>query len=134
MHLATEAGVADAFMVDSAGTGSWHVGESADTRMRAAAARRGVTINSIARDVTPEDFVTFDHIFAMDASNLRTLRSRAPAEHRHKIRLYRELDPEGRGEDVPDPYYGDARGFDDVLDIVTRTSYALLSDLRPSPQ
>ena len=129
LHLASEAGVTDDFIVDSAGTGSWHVGEQADRRMRHAAAARGITIASIARDVTTRDFATFDHIFAMDASNLLALRARAPGIHQHKLRLYRDLDPEGRGEDVPDPYYGDADGFNDVLDIVTRAGRALLAEL-----
>ena len=59
-----------------------------------------------------------------------TLRKRAPAAHHHKIRLFRDLDPEEPGLDVPDPYYGPEGGFEDVLDIVTRTSQALLEELR----
>jgi protein-tyrosine phosphatase len=130
-HLVGEAGLADEFTIASAGTGAWHTGERADARMRTAARRRGIELSSVARRVGAKDFEDFDHIFAMDAVNLQELRRRAPAGHRHKIRLFREFDPEAPGADVPDPYYGDAADFDTVLDIVTRTGRALLADLRP---
>lgn len=128
-HLLTEAGLADQFVLDSAGTGAWHEGQQADRRMRHAAERRGISLTSVARQVTVQDFERFDHIFAMDGSNLQDLRAIAPAEHHAKIRLFRDLDPDGPGQDVPDPYYGHAGGFDDVLDIVTRTGRALLVEL-----
>jgi protein-tyrosine phosphatase len=126
----TEAGLQREFQIDSAGTGAWHVGEPADPRMREAAARRGLDITSLARQVADEDFASFDHIFAMDLTNLRALRRMAAPEHRGKIRLFRDLDPIGQGEDVPDPYYGEAAGFDEVVTIVTRTARALLEELR----
>ncbi len=128
-HLLNEAGLNDRFTLDSAGTGAWHEGQPADRRMRQAAERRGIQLTSIARQVTAEDFERFDLILAMDASNLQDLRALAPATHRQKIRLFRELDPDAPGEDVPDPYYGHADGFNEVLDIVTRTSQAWLADL-----
>ena len=130
-HAATEAGLASEFEVDSAGTGAWHVGEPADRRMREAGQRRGIKVTSLARQVSDQDFTTFDHILAMDLTNLRALQRQAPVEHRRKIRLFRDLDPDAPGEDVPDPYYGDVAGFDEVLDIVTRTARALLEELRP---
>ena len=130
-HAATEAGLAGEFVIDSAGTGAWHVGEPADRRMRDAGQRRGIKVTSRARQVSDDDFKTFDHILAMDMTNLRALRRQAPVEYRNKIRLFRDLDPHGQGEDVPDPYYGDTAGFDEVLDIVTRTARALLEELRP---
>jgi protein-tyrosine phosphatase len=132
LHAVREAGRDTEFVVDSAGTGAWHVGEKADRRMRAAASRRGIEVLSVARQVTREDFERFDHIFAMDAMNLATLRRLAPAEHHGKIRLYRELDPEGPGEDVPDPYGGHDADFEDVLDIVTRTARELLRSIPPN--
>ena len=130
-HAAAEAGLTSEFVVDSAGTGAWHVGEPADRRMREAGRRRGIDVTSRARQVSDDDFKDFDHILAMDLTNLRALRRQAPVEHRSKIRLFRDLDPQGAGEDVPDPYYGDETGFDEVLDIVTRTARALLEELRP---
>ena len=127
--LAAEAGATGDFTIDSAGTGSWHVGEPADARMRQAAQRRGLSITSIARQVARDDFDRFDLIVAMDADNARTLRRLAPAGHDSKIVLFRDYDAEGRGEDVPDPYYGGPAGFDDVLDIVTRAGRGLLAEL-----
>ncbi len=127
--LAAEAGRAHDLAVDSAGTGNWHAGEQADARMRQAARARGVAITSIARQVTHADFERFDLILGMDASNVSALHRLAPAIHRSKIRLFRELDPEAPGEDVPDPYYGGADGFEEVLDIVTRTGHAWLIEL-----
>jgi protein-tyrosine phosphatase len=129
-HLLVEAGLADHVVLDSAGTGAWHVGQAADRRMRQAAARRGIELTSLARQVTPADFEQFDWIFAMDSSNVADLRGMAPVAHRGKIRLFRDLDPDGPGEDVPDPYYGEADGFDEVLDIVTRAGRALLVELQ----
>jgi protein-tyrosine phosphatase len=129
-QLVAEAGLADAFAADSAGTGAWHVGEKADLRMRQAGRRRGMELSSVARQVTDDDFERFDHILAMDQANLRALVRLAPPRHQGKIRLFRDLDPDGAGQDVPDPYYGDPQDFDEVLDIVTRTARALLDELR----
>ncbi|MEO8481148.1 MAG: low molecular weight protein-tyrosine-phosphatase [Acidobacteriota bacterium] len=130
-HQVSSAGLAEAFEIESAGTGSWHIGELPDRRMRRAAERRGVAMTSRARQVSAEDFGRFDHIFAMDRANLRALVDQAPPQHHAKIRLFRDLDPDGPGEDVPDPYYGGPEGFNEVLDIVERTSARLLESLRP---
>ena len=132
LQLVAEAGRDREFVVDSAGTGAWHVGERADARMRQAAARRGIEIRSVARQVTRTDFEDFDWILAMDASNLEALHRMAPSARRARVRLFRDLDPDGCGRDVPDPYYGDRNGFDEVLDIVTRTARALLAELTQS--
>lgn len=128
-HLAEEAGLGHVFVVDSAGTSGWHIGEPADARMREAAAMRGIRLTSRARQVSQDDFDEYDWIFAMDATNLRHLRRQAPSDYHHKIRLFREFDPEEPGADVPDPYYGGPEGFVEVLDIVTRTSRELLAFL-----
>ena len=133
-RLVAEAGLSDRITIESAGTGSWHIGQPADRRMRQAASARGIDMPGAARQVSMDDFERFDHILAMDAENLTNLRRLAPLEHRHKIRLFRDLDPEGRGADVPDPYYGDADHFDEVLDIVTRVSRALLDELTAESQ
>lgn len=129
-HLVAEAGLTRQIVVDSAGTGSWHVGEPADRRMQAAAGDRGVRLGSIARQVVPSDFEDFDWILAMDDSNVQHLRRLAHSSHHHKIRKFREFDPVAPGADVPDPYYGDDDGFAEVLDIVTRTARAFLAHLR----
>jgi protein-tyrosine phosphatase len=133
-HLAAEAGIEDRFVIDSAGTGAWHTGELADRRMRQAASRRGIDLTSRARQVTPADFDTFDHIIAMDTSNLRDLKAIAPKKHAGKLRLFRDLDPDEPGTDVPDPYYGGPDDFDEVLDIVTRAGRVLLAEFQEQPK
>lgn len=131
--LVAEAGLEEQIEVDSAGTGSWHVGEGPDRRATAAARDRGIVLEGEARQVRATDFAEFDLIVAMDASNLADLRRVAPDEAgRARLVLLRDLDPAtaGRGLDVPDPYHGGARGFEHVLDLVQAACAALLERLR----
>jgi protein-tyrosine phosphatase len=119
--------------VESAGTGGWHAGEPPDERATAAAARRGVTLEGAARQIGPADFRRFDLLVAMDRANLRELLALAPDEEAaEKVRLLREFDPASAGGDldVPDPYYGGDRGFEDVLDMVEAACRGLIDDLR----
>ena len=122
--LVAEAGLEDEVEIDSAGTGAWHAGSSPDSRSTAAAARRGITLEGAARQVTADDFETYDLILAMDSENLGELRRRAPAGTEGKIRLL------CGDADVPDPYYGGERGFDDVLDQVHAACRTLLDEIR----
>jgi len=125
-HLLREAGLEDQVVVDSAGTGGWHVGAPPDERSAAAAAARGITLEGAARQVRPSDFDDFDLLVAMDRSNLRDLLALAPDDAaRAKVRLLADGD-----RDVPDPYYGGERGFDDVLDLVTEACERLLDEVR----
>lgn len=129
-HFVDEAGLADAINIDSAGTHAYHVGEPADRRARAAAQRRGISLEGIAaRRVSDEDFVAFDYIIAMDQLNHATLVDRADVEQHDKIRLFLEFSS-GNEDDVPDPYYGGSAGFERVLDLVTAASEGLLKTLR----
>jgi protein-tyrosine phosphatase len=132
--LVREAGLADRIELDSAGTGSWHVGAPPDARATSAAATRGIELGGCARKLSPGDFERFDLILAMDRSNLADVRAAAPDhDARTKVRLLREFDPESNGRvdlDVPDPYYGGAGGFDDVLDLVEAACRGLLDHVR----
>jgi low molecular weight protein-tyrosine phosphatase len=130
--LVRDAGLEDRIEIDSAGTGSWHIGDAPDARATAAARERGVVLEGEARQVDRGDFERFDAIIAMDSSNLADLRAIAPDDAaRAKVRLLRELDPPADGRlDVPDPYHGGARGFDEVFDIVQGACAALLGQLR----
>jgi protein-tyrosine phosphatase len=123
----------DEVEIDSAGTGGWHVGAPPDERATAAAHRRGIALEGAARKVRPSDFEEFDLILAADRENLRDLRAIAPDEEaRGKVRLLREFDPNSAGApdlDVPDPYYGGERGFDDVLDLVEAACAGLLDEV-----
>jgi protein-tyrosine phosphatase len=121
-----------ALEVDSAGTAGYHIGEPPDPRTRAAALRRGYDLSALrARVVEPGDFERFDLILAMDRENLRVLRRRAPAAAHERLRLFLEFAaPAGGPEDVPDPYYGGANGFEEVLDLVEGAARGLLAHLR----
>lgn len=127
-HLVEEAGALARYRLDSAGTSAYHAGELADERMRGTARRNGIELTSRSRKVRDDDYEAFDLILAMDAENHRNLLARCPEAHRAKVRMMREWDPEGNG-DVPDPYYGGARGFDQVFEIVMRSCRRLLDDL-----
>ena len=112
------AGVGDRVVVDSAGTGDWNIGKSPDPRMTAAAAAAGVTVGGTARQITADDLRDSDLILVMDRQNLRDVHGLAPdAATREKVRLF--LDFAGQPDaDVPDPYYGDADGFEHVVGLV----------------
>jgi protein-tyrosine phosphatase len=154
--LVRDAGLEDQIELDSAGLGSWHVGSRPDGRAAAAARARGISLNGRARTVTRDDFDDFDLLLAMDRSNLRELQRMAPDEQaRAKVRLLREFDPANRSGgteprasanpdpgdrdleaperdlEVPDPYYGAAGGFEEVLDLVQAACAGLLEEIRP---
>lgn len=127
-HAAEQAGIP--LEVDSAGTAAYHLGKPADPRMHAAATAAGLTLTSIARQVTAIDFDRFDLIVAMDADNLNELRSAAPTPaSREKVVLLRDY-TDTPGRDVPDPYYGGPEGFDEVVQIVTAGAAGLLAALQ----
>ena len=132
LHLLAIHGLEDRFVVDSAGTGGWHVGKPADPRMRAAAARRGIHLPSRARQLEPADLPRFDHILTMDGDNLRAVRSMGRS-HPDEARIAAITDHcRGRRTDeVPDPYYGGADGFERVLDLLEDACAGLLEDLHP---
>lgn len=134
--LVAEAGLQDEIELDSAGTGTWHVGEPPDARATAAARARGIALEGAARRVRAADFERFDLILAMDGSNLHALRQLAPDESaREKVKLLREFDPAGvdlSDLDVPDPYYDSQRGFEIVLDQVQAACAGLLARVRSS--
>ena len=114
-----ELGLSDDYCIDSAGLISYHQGEPADSRMRAHAARRGYNITHLSRPVTYNDFFDFDMIIGMDDSNIDRLRDLAPGADELK-KIYRMTDfcVNKVVDHVPDPYYGGASGFENVLDIL----------------
>lgn len=117
--------------IDSAGTHDYHVGEAPDSRSIRAAARRGLDLSGLrARQVADEDFERFDLILAMDRLNHVTLLERSPPEFHARIRLFLEFSGDPDVLDVPDPYYGGANGFDEVLDLVEAAAAGLLAELR----
>ena len=124
-HLLAERGLKDEVEVQSAGTGGWHAGAPPDARSARAAAARGITLEGAARQVTRADFEDFDLLVAMDRDNLRDLFAIAPPGTEHKVRMLLT-----DNSDVPDPYYGGPRGFENVLDLVETACKQLLDELR----
>ena len=118
----------DKFRIDSAGTGSWHIGHTPDERSIATAKKNGLDIsNQRGRQFSSSDFDTFDYIFVMDSSNYETVISLAKnQEHKDKVRMILdELFP-NENVDVPDPYFGLPNGFnmvyqmlDEVCDVIS---------------
>ena len=130
---AARAGLADRLDVDSAGTGDWHVGHPPDPRAIAAAARRGYDLGGLtARQVGIGDFHRFDWILAMDRANLRDLSALRPRAFAGHLGLFLDIAPQLGLREVPDPYYGGAEGFDQVLDLIETASDALIERVSAS--
>lgn len=129
--LVRRAGMEKEIAVDSAGILSYHQGELPDPRMRAHAARRGYTLIHRSRPVTTDDFYDFDLIIGMDDRNVDDLRERAPGvEEETKIRRMADYCVHKVVDYVPDPYYGGASGFENVLDILEDACAGLLEAIR----
>ena len=130
LHRLAAANLQHRFVVDSAGIGGWHVGQPADPRMRAAAQRRGIHLPSRARQLEAADLRSFDRILTMDAENLAAVRR---LEHRHGgsavVEAMTRYCNRFQVEDVPDPYYGGADGFEHVLDLLDDACAGLLRHL-----
>lgn len=111
----------DSFLIDSSGTGAWHIGEPADSRMQKTASDNGIIISHLAQQFNREHLETFDYIFAMDRQNESDIRRLdVSKKHAHKIHLFRRFDSVKHSPDVPDPYYGKIAGFDSVFKIVLK--------------
>jgi len=128
LHLIREQGLEGHFRVDSCGTGGWHAGERPDPRMQSTAANYGIELPSIARQVSAEDFITFDYILAMDERNHADLLEIQAQVPEAKAQLYkmRYFDSHGKNTDVPDPYYGGRSGFERVFQILDRSCKGFL--------
>lgn len=125
------AGLADSIQIDSAGTGAYHLGSPPDARAQAAARKRGIDLsNQRARQVTHDDFASFDYVLAMDRDNLSALMQRCPPEYRQRLSLFLAFAEDLAVREVPDPYYGDDDGFETVLDLVDAASAGLIADIR----
>jgi protein-tyrosine phosphatase len=129
--LVEEEGMHEHIQIDSAGTHAYHVGSPPDPRAQEAALRRGIDMSDlVGRKVDEGDFYIFDYILAMDESNVYHLREMAPREEVHKVKLFLDYAADISEHEVPDPYYGGAKGFEHVLDLVEAASRGLLDDIR----
>ena len=118
-HLVRERGLEERVRVASAGTHDYHVGEPPDTRSMKHASQRGYDLSAQrAMQIEKAHFDEFDSILAMDRGHLRILKQMQPSGSRAKLGLFLDASGQWKGEDVPDPYYGGAAGFEQVLDMV----------------
>ncbi|XDD52241.1 low molecular weight protein-tyrosine-phosphatase [Leptospira sp. WS92.C1] len=108
------------FTVDSCGTSRYHIGELPDPRTRQTARKRGIELTHRARQFRKEDFREFDYILTMDKSNQKDVLYLASSdEERKKVQLFRFFQKDSRKDsEVPDPYYGTLKDFDEVQNIV----------------
>jgi protein-tyrosine phosphatase len=120
-----------ALEVDSAGLGSWHVGEPPDGRAIETLERRGYRPNDQrARRVTTEDIASYDLILGMDRGHLTALQRAATPALRDKVKLLLDYAPDAARREVPDPYYGGQDGFDTALDLIEAGVDGLVADLQ----
>lgn len=128
---AEAAGLAQHLRIDSAGTHDYHVGSPPDGRAQKAALGRGYDLSTLrGRQVSDEDFAAFDYILAMDRDNLANLRQRCPQAHQHKVKLFLAYSSRFPNLNVPDPYYGGSKGFEQVLDMVEDAADGLLAAIK----
>ena len=114
-------------LIDSAGTGDWHIGHAPDPRSQAVAARHGVDISGLrARQLTADDFSRFAHIIVMDDSNRENIRAWEPERHVARVNLLLDFVPGRAGEAVPDPYYGGPEDFEETYRLVRAGAEGLL--------
>ena len=130
-HLVDQAGLSDNIIVESAGTIGYHAGENPDPRSRAMSKSRGVDISDqIARQVRLDDYAQQTYILAMDYSNLQNLNADCPETYQDKIDLLLSYHPDELLKEVPDPYYGGDRGFENVFNMIEIANKHLLQTIR----
>lgn len=129
-RLVHERNLAHHFVIDSAGTHAYHVGNPPDLRSQKAALERGIDLAHLrARKFIMDDFEHFDYVLAMDDENYSILINACPQEHQDKIQYFLEFAPHLGTREVPDPYYGGEYGFERVLDMVEEAAKGLLTAL-----
>ncbi len=125
--------IAERFVVDSAGTHAYHVGDAPDLRAQKAAQDREIDLSAIrARKVIVGDYEDYDYLLVMDEDNYDVLMEFCPVEFQHKIKFFLDYAPEIGSREVPDPYYGGKYGFERVLNMVEEASVGFLNALKQS--
>ena len=129
--LVIEAGMQDWFRIDSAGTSGYHQGDAPDPRTCAVAEQRGIVLEHTSRRVRPADLEQFDYVLAMDSENLERLELlRDGRDTNAHIALLRSFEPDApSGAEVPDPYYDEDGGFEEVHEIIERACRGLLAHI-----
>ncbi|KAM0883332.1 hypothetical protein ACQ4PT_031741 [Festuca glaucescens] len=137
-NLVNKRGLDSKFLIDSAGTIGYHEGNKADSRMIATSKKRGIEVTSISRPIRPSDFRDFDLILAMDRQNYEDIlnsferwqqKEPLPDGAPKKVKLMCSYCKRHKESEVPDPYYGGAKGFEKVLDLLEDACESLLDDI-----
>lgn len=130
-HLVSEQGLDDQFVIDSAGIGSWHVGQLPDRRMRHQGERHGYTFDHRARQFSAADFDRFDLVAVMDQENFHDVsrQARSDADRRKIIKMSDYLQHHPGQHTIPDPYYGNDRDFEYVIELLEDACGGLLQKL-----
>ena len=129
--LLKEQDLEEYFVIDSAGTHAYHIGEAPDLRSQHAALERDIELAHLrARKVIMGDFEDFDFLLAMDDDNYQTLMDACPEEYKDKISYFLDYAPHLDTREVPDPYFGGKYGFERVLDLAEEASVGFLSMLQ----
>jgi len=129
-QVVQRAGLEDRIVIDSCGTGDWHVGKAPDSRAIEAARRRGIDISDLrARQFRSDDLDRFDYVLVMDRQNLADVRDVWRQSGGTEPALFLGFGSSGHTE-VPDPYYGGDQGFEHVLDLINEASEGLLGHIR----
>lgn len=132
-HKVKERGLEKSFKIASSGTSNYHIGANADSRSIAVAKSMGISIDHCVTQIAEADLDEYDYIIAMDHGNLHNvLKLSRDNNHRARVFLIRDYDPEGRGEglEVPDPYYGEPKHFKEVYDMLDRSIEKFLDFLQ----
>lgn len=129
-HKIRERGLENQVVVHSCGTANYHVGEPPDPRTIRNALKNGITIDHFGRQLSVRDLEEYDFILAMDKNNYANIMKLEHAKnHSHKIRLMRSFDLRSEGDEVPDPYYGDETGFQQVFEILSHSTDSFIDYL-----
>lgn len=134
MHKVYSRNLGNEFKADSAGTASYHIGKLADKRSIAVALAYGIELTHKARAFRVDDFYDFDYIVAMDKQNYKDIQRLEPAGAKARVVLMRDYDHELKGGEVPDPYYGEHKDFEEVYSILDRSCNNLLEQLAAGKQ
>ena len=130
-QLVSEAGLDDDFLIDSAGIGSWHVGQLPDHRMRRHGLQHGYTFDHRARQFSARDFDRFDFVAVMDHENYHDVsrQARSETDRQKIIRMSDYLRHHPNQRTIPDPYYGNDRDFEYVIELLEDACASLLQEL-----
>ncbi len=127
-HKINEKGFQSKLSCDSAGTAGYHIGEDPDSRSIEVALKHNIPIQHKGQQFHHSQGEAFDYILAMDQSNYRNIIHELGYKH-EGLYLMRDFDPEGKGEEVPDPYYGGKDGFEQVYQMLDRSANELMDFL-----